>query len=56
MKGTIRIVLGLLMVFGGVGGMEMSEETIPMDSFAVALTGLAIMAWGVVAVNKEEQA
>lgn len=54
MKGTIRIVVGLLLVFGGVGGMEANETvTLPLDSLAVAIAGLFIMAWGTFAANRE---
>lgn len=56
MKGTIRILLGMVMVMGGVGGIEANETvTLPLDSLAVAFAGLAIMAWGTVAANKCEK-
>ena len=55
MKGTIRILLGMVMVMGGVGGMEANTtELLPLDSFAFAVAGLAVMAWGVAAANKNE--
>jgi len=56
MKGSIRLVLGLLLVFGGVGGIDANEEVIlPLDSLLVCFVGLGLMAWGAQAMNKEEQ-
>jgi hypothetical protein len=52
MKGTIRFILGLLMVFGAVGGMD---DPTKFDYFyqqlALAALGLAMMAWAVKAMN-----
>ena len=54
MKGSIRIIAGMILTLGGVGGIEASMEPgIAMDSLAVAVAGLAIMAWGVFAVNRD---
>lgn len=54
MKGSIRIIAGLILVLGGVGGIEANETVaLPLDSLAVAIAGLAIMAWGTVAANAE---
>ena len=53
MKGTIRIIGGLLLVMGGVGGIETSTEMLPLDSLAIAIAGLVIMASGAIAANRE---
>lgn len=55
MQGTIRIALGFILMLGGVGGIESNTEvTIPLDSLAVAVLGLAIMASGALAAAREE--
>lgn len=47
MTGTIRILVGFVLLLGGVGGIEANTEvTLPLDSLAIALAGLAIFAWG----------
>jgi hypothetical protein len=55
MKGSIRLVLGLLLVMGGVGGIETdtSNVALPLEPLMLAIVGLAIFAWGTFAVNKE---
>jgi hypothetical protein len=53
MKGSIRILLGILVVFGAVGGMEHETASLLEGSLA-AVVGLAIMAWGVSACNREQ--
>ena len=46
MKGTIRFVVGLLMVFGAVGGMETGTDAqLPMQ-LGLALVGLLVLASG----------
>ena len=45
MKGSIRFVVGFLMAFGAVGGIDAGNELLPCVALAVA--GLAIMASGV---------
>ena len=51
MRGTIRLGLGFILMLGGEGGMEMSLETFPLDSFLVAMIGLTLMGWGALAAN-----
>lgn len=52
MKGSIRAIVGLLVVFGAVGGVETSLTTAAMlVSSAVALVGLAVMGSGVSAMK-----
>lgn len=49
MKGSIRFILGLLIVFGGVGGIETNEEI--LAPVIASIVGLVIMASGVKAMN-----
>lgn len=53
MKGSIRMLVGFVLVLGGVGGIENSLE-FPLDSLAITISGLALMAWGTFALKSEE--
>jgi hypothetical protein len=46
MKGSIRAVVGFLIVFGVVGGLDVDSISIP-QAITLATIGLAIMASGV---------
>ena len=49
------VAVGLLMTFGGVGGVENSLSDIELvQSFLVALVGLAVMGCGVLAINTQQ--
>ena len=50
MKGSIRSLVGFLMVFGAVGGMDNGSPLVPV--VLIALAGLALMYSGVQAMNK----
>lgn len=52
MKGTIRFILGLLITFGAVGGLETSENL--LASVGLCVIGLAIMYSGTRAMNKKD--
>jgi hypothetical protein len=52
-KGGIRLVTGLLLVLGAVGGMEHQPEASLLAQSLIALVGLGLMFWGTVAVNRE---
>lgn len=54
MKGTIRIFVGILLVLGGVGAIENSTGSIPLDSLGIAVLGLVLMAWATFDINKLE--
>ena len=42
----IRFTLGLILVLGGVGGMEQNIETLfLLDSISVIIVGLSLMFW-----------
>ena len=50
----IRVLFGLFLMMGGVGGIEANTEVaIPLDSLGIALLGLVIMGWGAIDLNKE---
>jgi hypothetical protein len=53
MKGTIRVVVGLLVIMGAVGGLDADTATFAQGT-ALAGLGLALMAWGTLAMNKEQ--
>jgi len=52
MKGSIRTVLGFLIVFGAVGGMDAGSATFT-EGLLLSIIGLGIMYSGVTAMNKE---
>lgn len=48
----IRFITGLLLTFGAVGGMEEpSSPLLPL--IAIAIAGLALMGFGVLAINRK---
>jgi len=52
----IRVLIGIILVMGGVGGIETNTEVaIPLDSLGIALLGLVIMGWGAIDLNKESR-
>jgi hypothetical protein len=52
MKGTIRTIAGILIVFGSVGGIETSITNVELLGASVtAIIGLALMYSGVKAIN-----
>lgn len=52
MKGMIRVMVGLILVLGGVGGMETNVDMMPSLWYAIA--GLGLMWWGVSAMKIED--
>lgn len=52
MRGSIRFVVGLLVTFGAVGGMESPEASLLLGT-AVAVIGLGIMYSGVRAMKEK---
>lgn len=52
MKGTIRAIIGLLVVFGSVGGMDNAVDTqLYTVLLPIALVGLGLMYSGVSAMS-----
>jgi hypothetical protein len=54
MKGSIRFFLGLLIVFGSVGGIETEAATLLQGSL-LAIIGIAIAYSGASVLSKENQ-
>lgn len=52
MKGTIRAIVGFLLVYGCVGGMDNATDTVLYTALLpLAIVGLGIMASGVNAMS-----
>lgn len=51
MNGSIRSLVGFLMVFGSVGGLDNGSSVIAC--VVIAAAGLALMASGVAAMNRK---
>ena len=51
MKGSIRLFVGLLIVFGAVGGMDNPENPV-MVGLALAVVGLGLMYSGAKAMER----
>jgi hypothetical protein len=51
-RGTIRLVTGLLLTLGAVGGMEQQPEASLMLQTAMAVAGLALLFWAVRDINR----
>jgi len=54
MKGSIRIIVGFLIVFGAVGNLDFDPSASPLTQGLIALVGLAIMASGANAAKRNE--
>jgi hypothetical protein len=53
MKGSIRLAVGFLIVFGAVGGMENNPDANLLTLVSIALVGLFLMFSGTKAMNNE---
>lgn len=51
MTGSIRVIVGFLVVLGSVGGMDTATDNQLLTLLPIALVGLAVMASGVRAMN-----
>lgn len=55
MQGTIRIILGLVLLMGGVGGIEQDMSSLlPLYPTLIAFFGLALFGWGALAAARAE--
>lgn len=54
MQGSIRVVLGLLIVFGAVGGIEQASDAQLIPAVLLAIVGLVMMNSGVTAMKGAE--
>jgi len=53
MKGSIRIIVGLLVAMGAVGTLEFDPNASVLLQVAIATIGLAIMYSGVVSMQQD---
>ena len=53
MKGSIRVMLGLLIVFGVTGGIDNATEEQLLALIPLAFVGFALMLTGVNAMNEK---
>lgn len=51
MKGSIRVVLGFILVYGAVGGLDADVDAGVLLGTSVAVLGLCLMYSGVRAMN-----
>jgi hypothetical protein len=51
-RGTIRLVTGLLLTLGAVGGMEQQPEGPLLLQIGIAVVGLALIFWAVRDINR----
>jgi hypothetical protein len=51
MVGFIRVLVGLIVVFGAVGGMDTSPDSDLLMLVGIAVAGLLVMASGVFAMK-----
>lgn len=54
MKGSIRVIVGLLIVFGVAGGLDNATDSQLLTLIVVAAAGLGLMASGTKAMNRVE--
>jgi cell division protein FtsW (lipid II flippase) len=53
MTGTIRLVVGFILVFGAVGGMENPDQAdYLIEQALIAVAGLALMLWATRDINR----
>lgn len=51
--GMLRFIIGLLLTFGAVGGMDdVTKADFFVEQLLIAFAGLALMFWATVAMNK----
>lgn len=51
MRGSIRTIVGLIVVMGAAGGIDTATDTQLIGCVAIACVGLALMLNGVTAMN-----
>lgn len=55
MNGTVRILIGFLLLLGGVGGIENSPELFPTAPLLIAIGGLILLASGAIASARQDE-
>jgi hypothetical protein len=51
-RGTIRLITGLVLTLGAVGGMEQQPEGPLLLQIGIAVVGLALIFWAVRDINR----
>ena len=51
MRGSIRIILGLFILFGVAGGIDNATDTELLALMGTAIVGFGLMIWGIRAYN-----
>jgi hypothetical protein len=51
MCGSIRMLVGFLIVFGAIGGIEVNPDADLLNQSLIAVCGLAVMFTGVIAMR-----
>jgi hypothetical protein len=51
-RGTIRLITGLMLTLGAVGGMEQQPQGPLLLQIGIAVVGLALMFWAVRDINR----
>ena len=54
MKGSIRVFVGLIIVFGAAGGLDNTPDSDLYKSILLAVCGLFIMYSGVLAMKRDQ--
>jgi cell division protein FtsW (lipid II flippase) len=53
MTGTIRLVVGFILVFGAVGGIDNPDQAdYLVEQMLIAVAGLALMLWATRDINR----
>jgi hypothetical protein len=55
MRGSIRMIVGFLIVFGAIGTIEVNPDADLLVQIIIALSGLAVMLTGVSAMREDVQ-
>ncbi len=55
MKGSIRVALGFLIMWGAVGTLDVDQTASFVSQGTLAVVGLALMIWGAVAMTAPKE-
>ena len=53
MQGSIRMAVGFFIAYGAIGTLDLNPEANAFIQCVLAMVGLGIMGWGVVAMKKQ---
>lgn len=52
--GTLRLLVGLLMIFGAAGVLDNGDPELGWSFFVLATVGMLLVAWGLESIRGEE--